>query len=124
MPKIKIAIADDYSVYRDGLNVTLSSDDRLQVIMEADNGKDLLQKMEQELPDLILMDYKMPGMDGLEATRIIREKHPGIKVLIISMYQDEKFIRLLTENGADGYLLKDTEPAAILAAIHQLFNEV
>ncbi|MBI5371605.1 MAG: response regulator transcription factor [Sphingobacteriales bacterium] len=123
MPKIKIAIADDYSVYREGLNVTLSSDDRLQVIMEADNGKDLLQKMEQELPDLILMDYKMPEMDGLEATRIIRKKYPGVKVLVISMYQDEKFVRLLKENGADGYLLKDAEPEAILAAIHQLINE-
>ncbi len=76
MPKIKIAIADDYGVYREGLLVALSSDERLEVIFEAENGKELLQKMEQEQPDLVLMDYKMPEMDGLEATRFIKKNTP------------------------------------------------
>ena len=107
MPKFKIAIADDYPVYRDGLQVTLSSDENLEIIFEADNGQELLEIMNAELPDLVIMDYKMPVMDGMSATRLIKEKYPSVKVLVISMFHDEKFIKHLMDNGADGYLLKE-----------------
>lgn len=120
MPKFKIAIADDYPVYRDGLQVTLSSDENLEVIFEADNGQELLEKMNAGLPDLVIMDYKMPVMDGMAATRLIKEKYPAVKVLVISMFHDEKFINHLMDNGADGYLLKDAEPEQIMSTIHQL----
>jgi len=120
MPKFKIAIADDYPVYRDGLQVTLSSDENLEVIFEADNGQELLEKINVELPDLVIMDYKMPVMDGMAATRLIKEKYPSVKVLVISMFQDEKFINHLMDNGADGYLLKDAEPEQIMSSIRQL----
>jgi DNA-binding NarL/FixJ family response regulator len=66
------------------------------------------------------MDYKMPVMDGMTATRQIKEKYPSVKVLVISMFHDEQFIRHLMDNGADGYLLKDAEPDEILSAIHKL----
>ena len=120
MPKFKIAIADDYPVYRDGLQVTLSADENLEIIFEADNGQELLEKMNAELPDLVIMDYKMPVMDGMAATRLIKEKYPSVKVLVISMFHDEKFIHHLMDNGADGYLLKDAEPEQIMSTIHQL----
>ncbi len=120
MPKFKIAIADDYPIYRDGLQVTLSSDENLEVIFEADNGQELLDKMDISVPDLVIMDYKMPVMDGMVATRVIKEKYPAVKVLVISMFHDEKFINHLMDNGADGYLLKDAEPEQIMATIHQL----
>lgn len=120
MHKIKIAIADDYPVYREGLQVTLSANENLEVIFEADNGRELLEKMALQLPDLVIMDYKMPEMDGMAATRIIKDKYPAVKVLVISMYQDEKFIRHLMDNGADGYLLKDAEPEQILSSIQGL----
>ena len=120
MPLFKIAIADDYPVYRDGLQVTLSSDENLEVIFEADNGQELLDKMQKELPDLVIMDYKMPVMDGMMATRQIKEKYPAVKVLVISMFHDDKFIRHLMDNGADGYLLKDAEPEDIMSAIRKL----
>ncbi len=120
MLKFKIAIADDYPVYRDGLQVTLSADENLEIIFEADNGQELLEKMNAELPDLVIMDYKMPVMDGMAATRMIKEKHPSVKVLVISMFHDEKFIHHLMDNGADGYLLKDAEPEQIMSTIHQL----
>ncbi len=120
MLKFKIAIADDYPVYRDGLQVTLSADENLEIIFEADNGQELLEKMNAELPDLVIMDYKMPVMDGMAATRMIKEKHPSVKVLVISMFHDEKFINHLMDNGADGYLLKDAEPEQIMSTIHQL----
>lgn len=124
MPTFKIAIADDYPVYRDGLQVTLSADENLELIFEADNGQELLDKMQGTLPDLVIMDYKMPVMDGMTATRQIKEKYPSVKVLVISMFHDEQFIRHLMDNGADGYLLKDAEPEEILSAIRKLLYPV
>ena len=118
MSKIKIAIADDYKIYRDGLKVGLSSDENLEVMMEADNGEDLLKALESTSPDVILMDLKMPIMDGMEATKEVRKKYPAIKVLVVTMYDDDKFIIHLMENGANGYLLKNTEPDEIRKSIY------
>lgn len=130
MSKIKIAIADDYKIYRDGLRVGLSADENLEIIMEADNGEDLLKALERNEPDVILMDLKMPIMDGMEATKAVRKKYPDIKVLVISMYEDDKFIIHMMENGANGYLLKNAEPDEIrksIYAVHEngyYFNDV
>jgi len=130
MNKIKIAIADDYKIFRDGLKVGLSADDRLEVIMEADNGEDLMKALETFAPDVILMDLKMPIMDGMEATKEVRKKYPAMKVLIVTMYEDDKFIIHLMENGANGYLLKNAEPEEIkksIFAVHEngyYFNDL
>jgi len=118
MSKIKIAIADDYKIFREGLKVGLSSDENLQVMMEADNGEDLLKYLEASLPDVIIMDLKMPLMDGMEATKIVRKKYPAVKVLVVSMYEDDKFIIHLMEIGANGYLLKNAEPDEIRRSIY------
>jgi DNA-binding NarL/FixJ family response regulator len=118
MSKIKIAIADDYKIFREGLKVGLSADDTLQVVLEADNGEDLLKALETETPDVILMDLKMPIMDGMEATKEVRKKYPSVKVLVVSMYEDDKFIIHLMENGANGYLLKNSEPDEIRRSIY------
>ena len=118
MKKIKIAIADDYKIFREGLKVSLGQDDNLQVLLEADNGEDLLKAIETKQPDVIIMDLKMPIMDGMEATQLVRKKYPGIKVLVVSMYEDDKFIIHLMEIGANGYLLKNAEPDEIRKAIY------
>jgi DNA-binding NarL/FixJ family response regulator len=118
MSKIKIAIADDYKIYRDGLKVGLSADENLDVMMEADNGEDLLKELESQTPDVIIMDLKMPFMDGMEATKAVRKKYPAIKVLVVTMYEDDKFIIHLMENGANGYLLKNAEPEEIRKSIY------
>lgn len=120
MNKIKIAIADDYKIFREGLKVGLSADDCLEVIMEADNGEDLLKGLESNTPDVIIMDLKMPIMDGMEATKEVRKKFPSIKVLVVSMYEDDKFIIHLMENGANGYLLKNAEPDEIRRSIYSV----
>lgn len=116
--KIKIAIADDYKIYRDGLKVGLATDDNLEVVLEADNGEDLLNGLETAAPDVIIMDLKMPIMDGMEATKEVRKRFNAIKVLIVTMYDDDKFIIHMMENGANGYLLKNAEPDEILKSIY------
>jgi len=118
MKKIKIAIADDYKIFREGLKVSLSQDDNLQFLLEAENGEDLLKAIDSKQPDVIIMDLKMPIMDGMEATQLVRKKYPGIKVLVVSMYEDDKFIIHLMEIGANGYLLKNAEPDEIRKAIY------
>jgi DNA-binding NarL/FixJ family response regulator len=118
MKKIKIAIADDYMIFREGLKVSLAQDEAMQVIFEAENGEDLIAALETKKPDIIIMDLKMPIMDGMEATQIIRKRFNEIKVLVVSMYEDDKFIIHLMEIGANGYLLKNAEPDEIRKAIY------
>lgn len=118
MNRIKIAIADDYPVFRDGLKAILSTDPQLEIMLEADNGAELLEKLNDHSPDIILMDLKMPVMGGMEATKLVRQRHPAIKVLVISMYEDDLFITHLVKTGANGYLLKNTEPEDIRQAIY------
>jgi len=115
---IKIAIADDYKIFRDGLKVGLSAEANFEVILEADNGENLIKAMEQSMPDVIIMDIKMPIMDGMEATKLIRKLYPLVKVLVVTMYDDDKFIIHLMEIGANGYLLKNAEPDEIRKAIY------
>lgn len=118
MKPITIAIADDYKIYRDGLKLCLSADSNLQLLFEAENGEQLLQQLDQQRPDVVLMDLKMPVIDGVEATKQIRKKYDGIKVLVITMYDSDKFIIHLMETGANGYLLKNAEPAEIIKAVY------
>jgi DNA-binding NarL/FixJ family response regulator len=120
MKKIKIAIADDYKIYRDGLKVGLATDNKFEIILEADNGEDLLHAMKNSLPDIVIMDLKMPIMDGMEATKLIRKNFPAVKVLVVTMYDDDKFIIHLMEIGANGYLLKNAEPEEIRKAIYSV----
>lgn len=130
MSIIKIAIADDYKIFRDGLKVGLSADDQLEVVAEADNGEELMKTLETITPDVIIMDLKMPVMDGMEATKAVRKKYPQIKVLVVTMYEDDKFIIHMMENGANGYLLKNADPDEIrksIYAVHEngyYFNDV
>jgi DNA-binding NarL/FixJ family response regulator len=118
MKKIKITIADDYKIFREGLKISLAADSDFEFLHEADNGEDLISNIEKDRPDVILMDLKMPIMDGMEATQIIRKKYNDIKILVVSMYEEDKFIIHLMEIGANGYLLKNSEPDEIRKAIH------
>jgi DNA-binding NarL/FixJ family response regulator len=118
MKKIKIAIADDYKIFREGLKVSLAQDNKMDVVFEVDNGEDLLKDMETNIPDVVIMDLKMPIMDGMEATQLIRKKYNNVKILVVSMYDNDKFIIHLMEIGANGYLLKNAEPDEIRKAIY------
>lgn len=122
MKPIRIAIADDYKIFRDGIKVGLSADENLHIILEADNGEDLLAGLKDNRADVILMDLKMPLMDGMEATKEVRKHYPETKVLVVTMYEDDKFIIHLMENGANGYLLKNAEPEEIRKAIYAVYE--
>ena len=122
MSKIRIAIADDYAIIRDGVKVGLSRDEDLVVVLEAASGDELIARLLQTPVDVILLDLKMPGMDGMEATVVIRERFPDIRILVITMYDDEKFIIHLMEKGANGYLLKNADAVEIRKAIYSVYE--
>jgi DNA-binding NarL/FixJ family response regulator len=117
MEQIKIGIADDHKIFRKGVILSLRQYTNLSFIIEADNGDEMIEKLALEKPDVILLDLRMPGKDGIEATKEISKKYPVIRILILTMYEDERFVSHLMENGANGYLLKNAEPAEIKKAI-------
>jgi DNA-binding NarL/FixJ family response regulator len=118
MSKIKIAIADDYAIIRDGLKVGLARDANFEVVLEADCGEQLVEGIAKTEVDVVLLDLRMPGMDGMEATAVIRQRFGRVKILALTMYDDEKFIIHLMEKGANGYLLKHADSDEIRKAIY------
>lgn len=117
MNTIKVAIADDHKIFRKGVILSLRPYTNIEFVLEAENGDELINSLEQNKPDVILMDLRMPGKDGIETTKIISKKYPEIHILILTMYEDERFVTHLMENGANGYLLKSADPAEIRKAI-------
>jgi len=117
---IKVAIADDHKIFRKGVILSLRPYSNIKFVLEAENGEELLKGIEAADPDVVLMDLRMPGKDGIEATKTISKIYPKIKVLVLSMYEDERFVYHLMENGANGYLLKNAEPNEIRRAIMEV----
>lgn len=114
---INVAIADDHKIFRKGVIHSMRPYTNIRFVMEADNGEDLIQKIPDFSPDVILCDLKMPIKDGIDATKIITKNFPNIRVIILTMYEDERFVGHLMDCGAAGYLLKSTEPAEIKRAL-------
>ncbi len=123
MGTIKVAIADDHKIFRKGVILSLRPFSNIKFVLEANHGDELLENIEQADPDVVLMDLRMPGKDGIEATKILSKKYPGVKVLVLSMYEDERFVYHLMENGANGYLLKNAEPQEIRRAIMEVYEK-
>ncbi len=117
MSEITVAIADDHQLFRKGVIHSLSAYQQIRFVVEAGNGDELLASLEAHPIQVVLMDLKMPGKDGIETTKIISRAYPHIKVLVVSMHEDERFVHHLMENGAHGYLLKNAEPQEMLNAI-------
>src|SRR5919205_2883220 len=117
MQVIKVAIADDHKIFRKGVILSLRPYTNIKFVLEAENGEELLNGLPAAEPDVILMDLRMPQKDGIETTKIISKQYPHIYVIVLSMYEDERFVYHLMENGANGYLLKNAEPQEIRKAI-------
>lgn len=119
----QIALADDHTLLRKGL-ASLVQNLGYAVLLEADNGDELIGKISADkLPDLVLMDINMPGKDGFETTLWLREHYPDVKVLALSMYDDETAIIKMLRNGARGYILKDTEPGELKMAMESVLQK-
>ncbi|RYY07653.1 MAG: response regulator transcription factor [Sphingobacteriaceae bacterium] len=123
MPVINLAIADDHKIFREGLKATLEDCTDLNLIFEAGNGIELIKQLAVKSPDVVLMDIKMPEMDGMQATAYIHENFSHVKVLALSMYNEDKYILNMMKAGASGYLLKNAEPQEIVDAIFTVYKK-
>lgn len=120
--KIKIMIVDDQRLMREGLKTILDLEKDLEVIHLAENGRDALDKILGEPPDVVLMDIRMPVMNGVECTLAIKENYPDVKVIILTTFDDDEFIIDALRNGAVGYILKDLSSEKLVNCIRDAYN--
>jgi DNA-binding NarL/FixJ family response regulator len=120
---IKVAVADDHKIFRDGIKMALSNKEYLKIIWEAEDGKDLIHKMKIKLPDVLLMDIRMPEMDGINAISLLRQEYEDVKIIVLTMYDDQEMISKMMEMGANAYLTKTTDPEEIYNAILTCMND-
>ena len=118
---IKVLLVDDHNVVREGLRRILEADSGIQVIGEARSGEEAIAKAVALSPDVIIMDLKMPGMDGIAATREITRRLPDVNVLVLTLYAED-FVKQAVEAGVSGYLLKDSDSEQITRAVHQVYD--
>lgn len=120
----RVMIVDDQDIVRQGLKVMLEQDEKIKVIHEAENGKDAIDILEKNhLIHLILMDVRMPVMNGMEATRIIKEKWPEMKVLILTTFNDEQYAMETLKDGASGFLLKTADSKRLISAVYSAMKD-
>lgn len=120
--QIKILIVDDHAVVREGLRTYLELEDNLTIVGEAANGREAVDKVPVLRPDVVLMDLLMPEMDGIAATKAIKEATPDVKVIVLTSFQDDEHIMPAIEAGATGYLLKDVSAPELVKAIAGAFQ--
>jgi DNA-binding NarL/FixJ family response regulator len=117
-----VMIVDDQTLFRRGLVKLLESDPRIKIIDDAANGAEALEKIAKNPPDVVLLDIKMPVMEGIEATRRIVSAYPRIKVLILTTFENDGYVVQALKAGASGYLLKDSQPEAIVSAMLSILS--
>ena len=122
MDKIKILIADDHEILRYGITTYLSSAEDIELVGEASTGEECLELFEKEQPDMCILDIDMPGKDGIEVAKAIRELDPNVKILILSMHIDKKILINVLQADIDGYLLKNTEKSELLQGIRAVIK--
>ena len=115
--KIRVVVVDDQPLERAGNALILDSDDEIEVIEEAGNGVEAIAAVARTRPDIVLMDVRMPVMDGLAATRIIAEQHPGVRVIVLTTFDLDEYAFGSLKAGASAFLLKSTRPAALIEAV-------
>lgn len=119
---IKIIIADDHQLFIDGIKSLVKTMKNMEIVAEVNNGKELLEVLEKTTCNIVLMDINMPEMDGIEATKLVKTKHPLLKILMLTMFSSRDYIEKLLRAGADGYILKNTGKAELQEAIETLMN--
>ena len=120
---IKVAIADDHKIFRDGIRMALSGKEFLKIIWEAEDGRDLMHKIKIKMPNVLLMDIRMPEIDGINAISLLRKEYEELKIIVLTMYDDQEMISKMMEMGANAYLTKTTDPDEIYQAILTCMND-
>ena len=121
-PKYRIVIAEDHTILREGLRALLSSSPDFEIVGEAEDGREAVRCVEKLKPNLILTDLSMPRMNGMDAIREIRRRAPETKILVLTVHKTEEYILATLRAGADGYLLKDSTHAELLAAVRHVLS--
>ena len=117
---IKVLIVDDHPLLRQGLKTLLELEGEIEVVGLASNGPEGLRLAQQLKPDVVLLDINMPGMNGIEVAKEMRERQPGAAILVLTIHDDETYVKEMIRSGAKGYLLKDAEPREVVAAIRKV----
>lgn len=118
----RVVIAEDHAILREGLRAVLSSHPNLEVVGEAEDGREAIRCIDQLMPEVVLMDLSMPRMNGMEALREIKRRHPDTKVLTLTVHKTEEYILAALQAGADGYVLKDATSNELLMAIGSVLS--
>jgi DNA-binding NarL/FixJ family response regulator len=119
---IKVLLVDDHTLFREGIRALLSTAPDIEVVGEAADGKEAIELADRLSPNVIVMDLVMPGMNGMEAAQFLHDHHPDIKILILSMYDDDEYVCRILKTGASGYVLKRAASDDLLRAIHEVEN--
>ncbi|MDD5331138.1 MAG: response regulator transcription factor, partial [Sulfuricella sp.] len=120
--KRRIAIVDDHAMFRDGLRAILARDGEVEIVGEADNGRDAIRLAGLYAPDAVLMDLSMPGMNGIEAIREIKRRYPATRVLVLTMHNSDAHVRESRLAGADGYILKEAKYGELRIALRRVLS--
>ncbi len=123
MSTIKVMIVDDHPVVREGLKQLLEVNEDIQVISEAGNGLECLHLLGEFSPDLIFMDIRMPGISGIETTRLAHQKYPGIKIIMLTIYEDDQYVTEAVQAGAKGYVLKQVQRDELIKIIRDVMAD-
>lgn len=119
---IKVFLVDDHEIFRNGLKQLISSEADMEVVGEAVSGEDALQKLAMLHPDVVIMDIRMPGLNGVETSKILLKQQPDLSILFFSLFNDPNYVASALELGASGYILKDTSNKIFLNAIRAVHN--
>lgn len=119
---IKVLLVDDQNILVEGLKLILGKEEDIQICGTADNGRKAYEVCKGHRPDVVLMDIKMPELNGVEATEMIKKDFPGVKIIVLTTFNDDEYIYDALKNGASGYLLKDAAPAEIAGAVRTVYN--
>ncbi|MEJ5201264.1 MAG: response regulator transcription factor [Anaerolineales bacterium] len=122
MEKISVLIVDDHTLFRRGIRKMLEAEEDMQIVGEAATGREALQIIREQIPDVVLMDIQMPDMDGIEATRIMHGEMPHVGIVFVTMYENDEYVFRGIQAGGRGYILKDADPETMLRAIRAVAN--
>lgn len=120
--KTKVAIVDDHKILRDGLRLMIDNMDNVEIVIEASNGKEFVDQLQSVLPDLVIIDINMPVMSGEEAISIVKTKYPDMKVLVLSMNNEEQYYKTMNNLGVDGFIVKESDYNELRHAIQVVID--